>query len=493
MKDFTAYLNETEEIGFVEQVADAIIYVSGLPKAKPEEVIIFETGEFGQVFSINPDYIEVLVFSKKHIKPGTRVTRTNEILKVPVGHELLGRVINPLGNSIDTTKPLKTPIEKREINTRPAGIVRRRAITKPFETGVIMVDLAIPLGHGQRELIVGDRKTGKTSFLTKTILNQAKRGNICIYAAIGKKKFDVKKIEEFFAKNGVLDKMVLVASGSGDAIGVIYLTPYTAMTISEYFRDQGKDVLLVLDDLSSHAKFYREISLLGRRFPGRNSYPSDIFYTHAKLMERAGNFITDKGEASITCLTVAETSQGDLSGYIETNLISMTDGHLYFDKDLFYLGRRPAINPFLSVTRVGRQTQTNLRSEVSREIMSFLSLYQKMQGFIHFGAELNENVKATLATGENIIHFFNQAPTEVVPINLQIVAFSMLWANLWEIKDTTMIRKQLHQILEAYNSDKKIRERIDQLMEVDSFNKLLGVLKVEGPKIIKIVSQKYGN
>lgn len=493
MKDFDAYLNETEAIGFVEQVADTIVYVSGLPGVKPEEIVIFETGEFGQVFSVNPDSIEVLVFFKKYIKPGTRVTRTNEILKVPVGHELLGRVINPLGGSIDTTKPLKAPLQKRTINTRPAGIVKRRAITKPFETGVIIVDLAIPLGQGQRELIVGDRKTGKTSFLTKAILNQAKRGNICVYAAIGKKKFDVKKIEEFFAKNGVLDKMVIVASGSGDAIGVIYLTPYTAMTISEYFRDEGKDVLLVLDDLSSHAKFYREISLLGKRFPGRNSYPSDIFYTHAKLMERAGNFITDKGEASITCLTVAETSQGDLSGYIETNLMSMTDGHLYFDKDLFYLGRRPAINPFLSVTRVGRQTQTNLRREVNREIISFLNLYEKMQSFVHFGAELNETIKSTLTTGANIIHFFNQAPTEVVPINLQIVAFSMLWANLWEIRDTTLIRKQLHQILEAYSSDKKIRERIDKLTEIDSFNKLLGVLKTEGPSIVKAVSQKYGN
>jgi len=493
MKDFTAYLNETEEIGFVEQVADVIIYVSGLPKVKPEEIVVFETGEFGQVFSVQPNYVEILVFSKKHIKQGTRVTRTNEVLKVPVGYELLGRVIDPLGKSIGSIKPLKTPLQKRPIDIPAAGIVKRRSVTKPFETGILLVDLTIPLGHGQRELIVGDRKTGKTSFLTRTILNQTRRGNICIYAAIGKKKLDVKRIEEFFAQNGVLDKIVIIASGSGDSTGVIYLTPYTAMTISEYFRDEGKDVLLVLDDLSSHAKFYREISLLGRRFPGRNSYPSDIFYTHAKLMERAGNFITDKGEASITCLTVAETSAGDLSGYIETNLMSMTDGHLYFDKDLFYLGRRPAINPFLSVTRVGRQTQTQLRRDVSREIMSFLSLYQKMQSFIHFGAELNESIKATLATGEMIIHFFNQAINEAIPINLQIVAFSMLWANLWERQDTAVIRKQLHQMLDAYNFDKKIRARIDKLVENDSFNKLLGVLKVEGPQIIKAVSQKYGN
>src|SRR3989344_2779006 len=204
MKDFTAYLNEIEEIGFVEQVADVIVYVSGLPKAKPEEIVFFETGEFGHVFSINPDYIEVLVFLKKNIKTGTRVVRTNEILRVPVGSELLGRVINPLGNSIDTSKPLKTPLEKRGIDTRPAGIVKRKAITKPFETGVLIVDLVIPLGHGQRELVVGDRKTGKTSFLTRTILNQTARGNICVYAAIGKKKLDVKKIEKFIAKRHFL-------------------------------------------------------------------------------------------------------------------------------------------------------------------------------------------------------------------------------------------------------------------------------------------------
>lgn len=493
MKNFSAYLNATGEIGYVEQVAEAIIYVSGLPKAKPDEIVVFETGEFGQVFSVQSNYVEILIFSKKNINQGTRVTRTNEVLKIPVGYELLGRVIDPLGKPLGNVKPLKTPTEKRPIDTPAAGIVKRKPVTKPFETGILLVDLAIPLGHGQRELIVGDRKTGKTSFLTRTILNQTRRGNICVYAAIGKKKLDVKKAEEFFAKNGVLDKIVIIASGSGDSTGVIYLTPYTAMTISEYFRDDGKDVLLVLDDLSSHAKFYREISLLGRRFPGRNSYPSDIFYTHARLMERAGNFITEKGEASITCLTVAEAAAGDLSGYIETNLMSMTDGHLYFDKNLFYEGRRPAINPFLSVTRVGKQTQTQLRRDVNREIMSFLSLYEKMQSFIHFGAELNENVKATLATGEMIINFFNQAINEVVPINLQIVAFSMLWANMWRRQDTAVIRTQLHQILQAYNSDKEIRTRIDKLIENDSFNSLLGVLKAEGPQIIKAVSQKYGN
>lgn len=492
MKDFNTYLNEIEEIGYVEQVAEAIIYVNGLPNIKPEEIVIFETGEFGQVFSIDPEVIEILIFSKNSIKPGTKVTRTNEILKIPVGTELLGRVLDSLGNPIENTKHSKMPSLTMPVNALPQGIIKRRAITKTLETGILIVDMAIPLGHGQRELIVGDRKTGKTSFLTHTILNQIRRGNICIYAAIGKKKLDVKKIEEFFQKNGVMDKMVIIASGSEDATGFIYLTPYTAMTISEFFRDQGKDVLLVLDDLSTHAKFYRELSLLGRKFPGRNSYPSDIFYSHAKLMERAGNFITDKGEASITCLPVAETAQGDLSGYIETNLMSMTDGHLYFDKDLFYLGRRPAINPFLSVTRVGRQTQSSLRREINREIISFLNLYEKMQSFIHFGAELNENIRATLLSGARIIQFFSQYTNEIVPINLQIVLFAMLWTNLWENKELVTIREDMQKIIHAYGQDKKIQELMDSLVtQNDSFNKLLGVMHTQGPQLLSTI-QNYG-
>jgi len=487
MKDFNSYLNETEEIGYVEQVADAIIYVSGLPKIKPEEIVIFETGDFGQVFSIEPETVEILIFSKNPIKPGTRVTRTNEILKIPTGYELLGRVIDPLGLSIDTIKPMKSPVKTMPVNIRPAGITKRRTITKTLETGVLIVDLAIPLGHGQRELVIGDRKTGKTSFLTRTILNQTARGNICVYAAIGKKKLDVKKIEKFFAKQGVLDKMVIVASGSEDSTGLTYLTPYTAMTVSEFFRDEGKNVLLVLDDLSTHAKFYREIALLGKRFPGRNSYPSDIFYAHARLLERSGNFTTDKGEASITCLAVAETAQGDLSGYIETNLMSMTDGHLYFDKDLFYLGRRPAINPFLSVTRVGRQTQDNLRREITREIMSFLNLYEKMQSFVHFGAELNDNIKITLATGAKIINFFTQYTNDVMPLNLQIVLFSMLWGNLWGLGQLTKVKDDMQKIIKAYQTNKLVKDQIDNLVTNDSFNKLIGIIKVEGPKLLKTI------
>lgn len=491
MKDFTTCLNEFGEIGYVEEITEAIIYVSGLPNVKPEEIVVLETGELGQVFNINQDLVEVLVFSKNPISPGVRVARTNDKLTIPAGPELLSRVIDPLGNPIDDAGPMKTPKEKRPINIVPAGIMKRKEITKPFETGVLIVDMAVPLGHGQRELVIGDRKTGKTSVLTRSILTQTKKGNICVYGAIGKKKLDVKKIHEYFRKAGALGNIVTVASMSEDPNGLIYLTPYTAMAISEYFRDQGKDVLLVLDDMTSHAKFYRELALIGKKFPGRNSYPSDIFYTHARLMERAGNFITDKGEASITCLPVAETAQGDLSGYIETNLISMTDGHLYFDKDLFYIGRRPAVNPFLSVTRVGRQTQTTLRREISREIISFLNLYEKLQQYVHFGAELSDNIKATLGTGEKIIRFLNQETNEIIPMNLQIIIFCLIWVNIVGMKDPQTTKKEMAQITNAYNSDKKFKEQLDKLTQTESFNKLLGIIKQQGQTILNM-SAKYG-
>ncbi|MBI2031786.1 MAG: F0F1 ATP synthase subunit alpha [Candidatus Levybacteria bacterium] len=491
MKDFTAYLNQIQEIGYVEEVTDAIIHVSGLPEAKSDEIVYFETGDFGQVFTIHPDLVEILVFSKNSIKPGTRVVRTNSVLQIPVGFELLGRVIDPLGNSIDSIKPLKKMEFSRSIQSIPLGIAYRKTIITPFETGVSMVDMVMPLGHGQRELIIGDRKTGKTNFLMKTVLSQAKKGNVCVYASIGKKKIDIKQLEEFFIKNKIMDKAVIVASGSEDATGLIYLTPFTAMTICEYFRDQGKNVVVILDDLSTHAKFYREIALLGKRFPGRNSYPSDMFFIHAQLMERAGNFITQKGEFSITCFPVAETMQGDLSGYIETNLMSMTDGHLYFDRDLFYQGRRPAINPFLSVTRVGRQTQTNLRREINREIISFFTLYEKMQSFIHFGTELNENIKATLATGEKLIRFFNQKYQEILPIDLQLIFFVMLWGNVFEGKDFDAIENIFGKIFGAYEEDPKMKQQIDNLIKIDSFNKLLASVRKQTPDILKL-SEKYG-
>lgn len=485
MKDFNFYLNSISEIGFAEEASSAIVYVSGLPKIKTDEIVIFEGGKIGIVLSFTPQIVEVLVFSKEPISHGTKVVRTNEFLKLPVGPELFGRIIDPLGNPLTAMNAYKKPTTLRGINTHAAGILSRKTINKQFETGVPIVDLVMPLGFGQRELIIGDRKTGKTNFLLQAILAQTKQEHICIYAAIGKKRLDIKDAEEFFRKNGIMDKVIVVATGFDDPIGLSFLVPFSAMTISEYFRDEGHDVFLVLDDLTTHAKFYREISLLGKRFPGRNSYPGDIFYTHARLLERAGNFETPNGEKAITCLPVVETAQGDLSGYIQTNIMSMTDGHLYFDSDLFAKGRRPAINPFLSVTRVGRQTQSTLKRDINREILSFLTISEKMQNFTHFGAELTESTKVTLAVAEKVIQFLDQAISITMPINLQILLFSMLWDNILQNKNIEPIGKDINKIIDSYKNKPEVGKQIDQTInDAKSFNGLLKVMREKGERIL---------
>lgn len=485
MKDFNFYINSASEVGFVEKIENVIAYVDGLPKAKLEEIVLFETGEIGIVLSLTQNSVEILVLSEKTVRHGTKVARTDEFLKIPVGRELLGSVIDSLGNPITPIKRPKAPLSYRGINSQAPGVFSRKTINRQFETGVPIVDLVMPLGFGQRELVIGDRKTGKTNFLMQAILSQASQNNICIYAAIGKKRLDIKEAENFFREQGVMEKIIIVASGFQDPIGTTYLTPYSAMTIAEYFRDEGYDVFLVLDDLTTHAKFYREISLLGKKFPGRNSYPGDIFYTHAKLLERAGNFITDKGEKSITCLPVVETTQGDLSGYIQTNIMSMTDGHLYFDSDLFAKGRRPAINPFLSVTRVGPQTQSNLKRDINREILSFLTIYEKMQNFSHFGAELNEGIKASLNFGEKMTRFLQQTISTIIPLNLQIVLFSLLWNNKIQNNPQEILSEDIEKIVNFYNTNKSAKKTVDDLVSsANSLNDLLGIIKDRGEKIL---------
>lgn len=486
MKNFTEYLDQTSEIGFVEEVLHALVYVNGLPTAKPQEIVVFETGEIGQVMGLQDKYTEVLVFSKNSIRAGTRAARTGEFMQIPTGHELLGQTIDPLGYSLDQTKPMPKPMELRPIDVTPTGISTRKRIQKPFATGMTLVDLIIPLGKGQRELVIGDRKTGKTSFLLRSVLSQAQEGTICIYAAVGKKKLDIKKVEDYFAENKVTDKTIIIASGIEDPAGIIYITPYAAMSIAEYFRDQGQDVLLVLDDLFTHAKFYREISLLAKKFPGRNSYPGDIFYMHARLLERSGNFITEKGEAAITCLAVAETQAGDLSGYVQTNLMSMTDGHIFFDSNLFAQGRRPAINPFLSVTRVGRQTQTELKRQINRELTSFLTLFEKMQTFSHFGAEATATVKHTLRTGEKMYVFFDQTDVGLMPASMQLYLFCTLWSGIWEVEMPDTIRQDIANLLKLYKSDQAFLKEVDTMISsAKSFNGLINTVRTHVPSYIQ--------
>lgn len=427
MFDFSFYLDKTQEFGVVIEVRHHIVLIEGLPYVRPNEVVVFESGETGEVFSVNRDTVEILLYSKKRPAVGARVTRTNEALKIPVGNDLLGNVVDPFLNSL-VGRPINNKDNLRSINIDAAGISERSKIRSSFVTGVSVVDIAVPLGKGQRELVLGDRKTGKSSLLLNTIKTQIALGTICVYCAVGREKSEVKNTEKFFEKEKLSDNVVMIVSNYDDPASIIYLAPYSAMTVCEYFKDQGKDVLLVLDDLTTHAKFYREISILSKRFPGRDSYPGDIFHTHAKLLERGGNFKINKGEASITCLPVVETVENDLS-YIVTNLMGMTDGHIFLDSDLYYKGRRPAVNIAISVTRVGRQAQTDLQKEISRELTALLTNYDKMQSLSHFGAELSESAKQILDLGDKIYSFFDQDYSVIVPVPLQAFLIALIWSK----------------------------------------------------------------
>lgn len=486
MDNYTKYLNKIGEFGVVREVNHPIVVISGLPYTRPHEIVLFETGQWGEVYAIEKDVIEVLVFSKDPIKVGTQLTRTNNFLSIPIGTELLGKIIDPLGNPFSTNSIFKKPKEYREIITDVQGIGGRARIKESFNTGVAVVDVMVPLGKGQKELVIGDRKTGKTSFLLSMIKNQIKYGTIAVYAAIGKRKSDIKKLKEFFKKEGLDEHVIIVASSSQDSPSLINLTPYSAMTIGEYFRDKGHDVVVMLDDLSTHAKFYREIALISKRFPGRESYPGDIFYTHARLLERAGNFKHPiKGEVTITCFPVAEIVEGDLTGYIATNLMGMTDGHIFFDSNVYYKGRRPAINLSLSVTRVGRQTQSALNREINREMTAFLGLYERMENFSHFGAELSEKIKTILRTGQKIYRFFNQNYSIVIPQQVQLVIFALIWAKVYDDLSDDFVDELQTKMLVAYENEQN-KAFFNELVNAENLYKLLTNVTKKKEEIFKI-------
>lgn len=486
MDNYTKYLNKIGEFGVVREVNHPIVVISGLPYTRPHEIVLFETGQWGEVYAIEKDVIEVLVFSKDPIKVGTQLTRTNNFLAIPIGPELLGKIVDPLGNPFSTDSIFKKPEDSREIITDVQGIGRRARIKESFNTGVTVVDVMIPLGKGQKELVIGDRKTGKTVFLLSMIKNQIGHGTIAVYAAIGKRMSDIKKLKEFFKKEGLDEHVIIVASSSQDSPSLINLTPYSAMTIAEYFRDQGQDSLVLFDDLSTHAKFYREIALISKRFPGRESYPGDIFYTHARLLERAGNFKhPTKGEVTITCFPVVEIVEGDLTGYIATNLMGMTDGHIFFDSNVYYKGRRPAINLSLSVTRVGRQTQSTLSREINRELTAFLGLYERMENFSHFGAELSEKIKVILRTGQKVYRLFNQNYNIVVPKEVQLIIFALIWAKVFDEVDDEILDDFQSKMLTAYAVEQN-KVFFNELVAVDNLYKLLTNVTKKKEDIFKL-------
>ena len=427
MDQFNQLLRETGEYGIVYQVSHPIVFIEGLPTVKTQEVILFETGQKAEVFSINRGKIEARSFSHEAVRVGTKVTKTGQLLSIPVGDELLGHTLDPLGDPLDPVEEFIRPKTFRNLDANPVGIAGRAALDSPMITGTALIDLMIPLGIGQRELVIGDRKTGKTSFILTAIKNQVHEGIICIYAAIAKKKSDIKRLQEFFVQEKIMDKIIIIATSSYSSPSIIYQTPYAAMAIAEYYKDRGQNTLIVFDDLSTHAKFYRELSLLARRFPGRDSYPGDIFYIHSKLLERAGMFKhPTKGKVAISCFPVMEIVEGDLTGYVSTNVMGITDGHIYFDSNIYFQGMRPAVNIPLSVTRVGRQVSDKLTRDVNKNLTIFLAKYEKMLNLSHFGQELTEQTKKDLRTGDLINEFFKQPYQLTIPLTVQLIVLSLI-------------------------------------------------------------------
>jgi F-type H+-transporting ATPase subunit alpha len=408
----SAAVPRLEELGRVEQVGDGVASVSGLPHTRLEELLVFADGTLAFVTSLDPDRIScVLLGEGTGVTAGARVANTGEIVRVPVGEALLGRVVDPLGHPLDAGPPISAV--RRDPVHRPApAIIERDFVTEPLLTGIAVIDAIVPLGRGQRELVLGDRKIGKTAIAIDTLINQRRSDVICVYAAVGQKDTTVAQVVDAIRAHGAPERCIVVAAPGAGAPGLQWLAPYAACTMAEYFRDRGQDALLVVDDLTTHAAVHRQISLLLREPPGREAYPGDVFYTHARLLERAANLGRDHGGGSLTALVIAETQAGNLSAYIPTNLISITDGQIYLEPTLFQEGQRPAVNVGLSVSRVGGKTQAPALRVLSERLRLDYAQFLELEVFTRFGGTMDERAQRAVAHGQRIRAVFSQQQFE---------------------------------------------------------------------------------
>jgi F-type H+-transporting ATPase subunit alpha len=410
------------EAGYVLRVGDGVVSVYGLESVLFGELLEFPGGVYGMVLNLERDLVGCILFGEdENIKEGDEVKRTGKVMQVPVGPGLVGRVVSPLGAPLDGKGELKSD-KMRPIEVIAPGIVERQPVKEPLQTGIKSIDSMIPIGRGQRELIIGDRQIGKTAIAVDTIINQKreKKRPICIYVAIGQKESTVAQIIETFKKFGAMDYTIVVAANASDPVSMQYIAPYAGCSIGEDFMWQGKDVLIVYDDLSKHAQAYRQISLLLRRPPGREAYPGDVFYLHSRLLERACKLNDKNGGGSLTALPIIETQAGDVTAYIPTNVISITDGQIYLESPLFYAGVRPAINAGLSVSRVGGSAQIKAMRQVAGRLRLDLSQYREMAAFAQFSSELDAATKAQLVKGERMVEILKQPKYKPMPVENQI-------------------------------------------------------------------------
>ena len=411
---------EQDEIGYVISVGDGIAKVHGIDKCKANELLEFSNGTFGMALNLEENLVSaVLLGQDVGISEGSIVKRTGRVVSVPVGESLIGRVVNALGEPLDAGGPIEAS-EYSPIERKAYGIIERKSVSVPLQTGIKAIDSMIPIGRGQRELIIGDRQTGKTVIATDTIINQRGKDVICIYVAIGQKQSTVTGVVDTLAKCGAMDYTIVVAATASDPAPLQYIAPYSGCAMGEYFMDRGKDVLIVYDDLSKHAVAYRALSLLIRRPPGREAYPGDVFYLHSRLLERAARLAPEYGGGSLTALPIIETQAGDVSAYIPTNVISITDGQIFLENELFHSGVRPAVNPGISVSRVGGSAQIKAMKKVAGTLKLLYSQYRELQGFAQFGSDLDADTKARLEQGERIVEVLKQDRGSPVAVELQI-------------------------------------------------------------------------
>ena len=458
-----------DEVGYVISVGDGISKVHGLDKCCANELLEFSNGTFGMALNLEENLVSaVLLGNDVGISEGSIVKRTGRVVSVPVGEALIGRVVNALGEPIDAKGPIETE-EYSPIERRAYGIIERKSVSVPLQTGIKAIDSMIPIGRGQRELIIGDRQTGKTVIATDTIINQKGKNVICVYVAIGQKQSTVTNVVDTLYRNGAMDYTIVVSATASDSAPLQYIAPYSGCAMGEYFMDRGKDVLVIYDDLSKHAVAYRALSLLIRRPPGREAYPGDVFYLHSRLLERAARLAPEYGGGSLTALPIIDTQAGDVSAYIPTNVISITDGQIFLETELFHSGVRPAVNPGISVSRVGGNAQIKAMKKVSGTLKLLYSQYRELQGFAQFGSDLDRDTKARLEQGARIVEVLKQNRGTPIAVELQVAIIYAVVNNLLhdiEVSEIHRFEEELFEHLTAVNSD--ILEKIRETGNLDS-------------------------
>ncbi len=446
-----------QQVGTVITVGDGIAFIDGLHDVEYGEIVMFDCGIKGMVQDIRADGINGIVIfgDDTEIHEGSRVVRTRRTAGIPIGNKILGRIIDPLGKPVDGGENIGAkeyfPIE------RPApSIMERKSVCRSLETGILAIDSMFPIGRGQRELIIGDRQTGKTSIATDTIINQKGKGVICVYVSIGQKASSIAKVVSTLKKHDAMDYTVVISSPASDAASLQYIAPYAGCAVAEYFMYRGRDVLIVYDDLSKHAVAYRTLSLLLERSPGREAYPGDVFYLHSRLLERSAQLSDSMGGGSMSALPIVETQAGDVSAYIPTNIISITDGQIFLESELFFAGQRPAINVGLSVSRVGGAAQTNIMKKSVNTIRLDLAQYREMQAFTQFGGDLDPGTARQLKYGAGLMQLLRQSNNAPMPLHTQVITLLCAQAKLFvdiPVKEIKTVQRELISYMEQHNSD----------------------------------------